>query len=169
MNKSTDVLCLVGARGSGKSTAARFFERQGFIVVSAAKKNRQLALDAGWRLDTPSLQDFGLKIVTERTEPYFASELAKGVLDQSRIVFDGIRAPGVIEALASWFLGLRVVLIEAPETQRRERLLGRGDDPVLDSHPIEALVTEIAQRATVSIRNDGTQKDFERRLRQLVR
>lgn len=162
MTRPSAVICILGLRGSGKTTATRALSRQGFHTISAGAKNTELALKEGCPMDTRSLQNFGLRLIEERGAEYFASILAAEAEGHSRVVFEGVRAPDVISCLRKKFSNMTIVLLTAPPEKRRCRLIQRGSDPSLDQHPIESYADEYSTLADVTIVNDGDLADLQK-------
>jgi dephospho-CoA kinase len=176
---------LSGGIGSGKSTVSRSLARRGAIVVDADAIAREVVepgqpglaavverfgdeiLDAGGRLDRPRLAKLVFGDAAARADlnaivhPLVAAETARRAAsapDDAVVVFD---VPLLVEAARSGYD--LVVIVEAPEDARLERLVGRGMDPGDARRRMAAQATDEERRkvADVVLDNSGSEPELE--------
>ena len=179
---------LSGGIGSGKSTVARALARRGAIVIDADAIAREVVepgqpalaavverfgpevLDRDGHLDRPKLaglvfDDAGARadlnaIVHPRVAAETARRMAAAPAD-SVVVLD---VPLLVEAARSGYD--LVVIVEAPEPVRLERLVARGMNPDDASKRMAAQASDADRRkvADVVLDNSGSEEDLERQL-----
>jgi dephospho-CoA kinase len=179
---------LTGGIGSGKSTVARALARRGAVVIDADAIAREVVepgtpglaavverfgagvLDGDGRLDRPKLAALVFADPAARTDlnaivhPRVAAETARriGAAPSDAVVV--IDVPLLVEAARSGYD--LVVVVEAPEAVRLERLVGRGMDPDDARKRMGAQATDAERRkvADVVLDNSGTEDDLERQI-----
>ena len=182
---------LSGGIGSGKSTVARALARRGAVVIDADAIAREVVepgqpglaavverfgegvLDDGGRLDRPALAAVVFQDAAARTDlnaivhPLVAAESARRMAAApagSVVVFD---VPLLVEAARSGYDA--VVIVEAPEALRLERLVGRGMsvDDARRRMAAQASDAERREVADVLLDNSGSEADLERQIESL--
>jgi dephospho-CoA kinase len=116
-----DTIIVVGPPQSGKTTASKFFERNGFKRISASEVIR--------RLDDPNKPITGRREVIARGElmlreqgpRWFAEMLLSKAEGHSKVVFDGIRPLKTVEHIVLSRPGAKLLFIQANEGIRRRR------------------------------------------------
>lgn len=175
------IIGVTGAFGSGKSTAALFFEKKGFkkYILSQflEKEARKRGIE---NITRKILQDIG----NELREKFGSAILAEYVLDEikkngiEKTVIDGIRNAAEIEALKK-SAEFNLIAIISTKEKRFERLkkLKRRENLTweifesLDSRDandgnIKGLqVNKCIEMADVKIENNGTEEEFENKLK----
>ncbi|MDO8269386.1 MAG: dephospho-CoA kinase [Candidatus Levybacteria bacterium] len=115
------IIGLTGAFGSGKSTAASFFESKGYRKIYLSSFLENEAINRHLRITRKNLQDLG----NEMREKYGAGILMRRALeslkDEQKIVIDGLRNIGEIEELKKE-KGCVLLAIVADKKVRFERL-----------------------------------------------
>jgi dephospho-CoA kinase len=176
---------LSGGIGSGKSTVSRGLARRGAVVIDADAIAREVVepgspglaavverfgdeiLTADGRLDRPRLAALVFGDEAARADlnaivhPRVAAETARRASSapgDSVVVFD---VPLLVEAARSGYD--LVVIVEAPEDVRLERLVGRGMDPGDARRRMAAQATDEERRkvADVVLDNSGSEADLE--------
>lgn len=164
---------------------ARALARRGAVVIDADAIAREVVepgrpglaavverfgeeiLDAGGRLDRPRLAALVFGDAAARADlntivhPLVAAETARraaAVPDDSVVVFD---VPLLVEAARSGYDV--VVIVEAPEDVRLERLVGRGMDPDDARRRMAAQASDAERRkvADVVVDNSGSEAELE--------
>jgi len=179
---------LTGGIGSGKSTVARALARRGAVVIDADAIAREVVepgqpglaavverfgagvLDGDGRLDRPKLAALVFEDASARADlnaivhPRVAAETARriGAAPSDAVVV--IDVPLLVEAARSGYD--LVVIVEAPETVRLERLVGRGMNPDDARKRMAAQATDAERRrvADVILDNSGSEDDLERQI-----
>jgi dephospho-CoA kinase len=175
---------LSGGIGSGKSTAARALAARGAIVIDADAIAREVVepgtpglaavverfgpgiLDAG-RLDRPRLAALVFDDGAARSDlnaivhPRVAAETARRIAAAPSDAIVVLDVPLLVEAARSGYDV--VVIVEAPEAVRLERLVGRGMSPDDARRRMAAQASDADRRtlADVVIDNAGTRDELE--------
>jgi dephospho-CoA kinase len=179
---------LSGGIGSGKSTVARALARRGAIVIDADAIAREVVepgqpglaavverfgpevLDADGRLDRPKLAALVFDDATARADlnaivhPRVAVETARRMAAASSDAIVVIDVPLLVEAARSGYDV--VVIVEAPEAVRLERLITRGMSPDDARRRMAAQASDADRRkvADVILDNAGSEDDLERQI-----
>lgn len=182
MNK---IIGITGAFGSGKSTAADFFEKEGFkkfilsdfLEIEAQKRGikeitRKVLQDIGNELR----EKFGSDILAR----YALSEIEKEGFE--KVVIDGLRNVAEINRLKTSSDFTLIAIISSRENRfqrlknlkRRESLtweifegLDKRDSG--DGKETGLQVDECIKLADISLENNGTEKEFEEKLENYAR
>lgn len=176
---------LSGGIGSGKSTVARALARRGAVVIDADAIAREVVepgqaglaavverfgpgvLDADGRLDRPALaalvfaDDAALADLNGIVHPLVAAETARRITAAPPDAVVVLDVPLLVEAARSGYDV--VVIVEAPEDVRVERLVGRGMAPDDARRRMSAQASDEDRRkvADVVIDNSGSEADLE--------
>ena len=176
---------LSGGIGSGKSTVARALARRGAIVIDADAIAREVVepgepglgaiverfgpevLDAEGRLDRPRLaalvfdDDAARADLNAIVHPRVALETARRTNAAPPDAFVVIDVPLLVEAARSGYDV--VVIVEAPEGVRLDRLVARGMSPDDARRRMAAQATDADRRkvADVILDNGGSEDDLE--------
>ncbi|HEV7536838.1 MAG TPA: dephospho-CoA kinase [Acidimicrobiia bacterium] len=182
---------LSGGIGSGKSTVARALAARGAVVVDADAIAREVVepgtpglaavvgrfgadvLDGDGRLDRPALAALVFEDAAARTDlnaivhPLVAVEslrLMAAAPADSVVVLD---VPLLVEAARSGYDV--VVIVEAPEDVRLERLVGRGMNPGDARRRMAAQASDGDRRkvADVILDNSGSEEALEAQIESL--
>jgi uncharacterized protein YprB with RNaseH-like and TPR domain/predicted nuclease with RNAse H fold/dephospho-CoA kinase len=165
-NRGPIVVGISGRICAGKTTAARFLERQGFAYTRFSSAIDQEILDRGGKPDRESRQRIGLEINRTKGQRWLCERVLAPVRDQPFIVVDGIRFPEdrafMIERFGSRFLHLHV---QAPTEVRRARFAvdlmeGLSFDEV-DAQPVEKEIDQTGRLAEQIIDNSATTDAIE--------
>ena len=176
---------LSGGIGSGKSTVARALARRGAIVIDADAIAREVVepgqpglaavverfgaevLDAEGRLDRPKLAALVFDDAAARADlnaivhPRVAVETARRTAAAPSDAVVVIDVPLLVEAARSGYDV--VVIVEAPEPVRLERLIARGMSPEDARRRMAAQASDADRRkvADVVLDNSGSEADLE--------
>ena len=179
---------LSGGIGSGKSTVARALARRGAIVVDADAIAREVVepgepglaavverfgpgvLDGEGRLDRPKLaalvfDDSGARAdLNAIVHPRVAAETVRRIAAAPPDAIVVIDVPLLVEAARSGYDA--VVIVEAPEEVRLERLVGRGMTPDDARRRMAAQASDADRHkvADVILDNSGSEDDLERQI-----
>lgn len=163
------VIVLSGPPGSGKAAVGKILEERGWKLFSLGDVVR--AEVASRDLDpTPSnvgfvaqdmRDEFGPAIVVERL--LLDIESAVG---QNHVVIDGLRQIEELERLQSSQPRMIVIAVDAPESQRRERIesRSRSDDDNFEEREAREWgwgLDMVMELADLTIKNDGTEDEFK--------
>lgn len=182
MNK---VIGITGAFGSGKSTAAAFFEKKGFKKVILSSFLEIEAKKRGLEVTRKVLQDIG----NQWREEDGISVLAERAIEEIRqvnlenVVIDGIRNVGEINRLRSFFPDFVLIAIISERKTRFGRLkkLKRREsltwdlfekldnrDSGIDERETGLQVNKCIELADVFIKNDGSEEEFKKKLEDIL-
>jgi dephospho-CoA kinase len=179
---------LSGGIGSGKSTVARALARRGAIVIDADVLAREVVepgepglaavierfgrevLDEDGRLDRPKLAALVFEDAAARADlnaivhPRVAAETARRIAGAPSDAIIVIDVPLLVEAARSGYDV--VVIVEAPEAVRLERLIGRGMSPEDGRRRMAAQASDAHRRkfADVILDNSGSEDDLEHQI-----
>ena len=179
---------LSGGIGSGKSTVARALARRGAIVIDADAIAREVVepgepglaavvarfgpevLDADGRLDRPKLAALVFDDAAARADlnaivhPRVAAETARRTADAPSDAIVVMDVPLLVEAARSGYDV--VVIVEAPEAVRLERLTTRGMSPDDARRRMAAQASDADRRkvADVILDNSGPEEDLEHQI-----
>ena len=179
---------LSGGIGSGKSTVARALARRGAIVIDADAIAREVVepgepalaavierfgagvLDSAGRLDRPKLAALVFDDAAARADlnaivhPRVAAETARRIAAAPSDAVVVLDVPLLVEAARSGYDA--VVIVEAPEEVRLERLVGRGmsSDDARRRMATQASDAERRKVADVVLDNSGSPEDLVRQV-----
>jgi dephospho-CoA kinase len=179
---------LSGGIGSGKSTVARGLARRGAIVIDADAIAREVVepdepglaavverfgpevLDAEGRLDRPKLAALVFDDAAARADlnaivhPRVALETARRTAAAPSDAIVVIDVPLLVEAAKSGYDV--IVIVEAPEPARLERLTSRGMTPDDARRRMAAQASDADRRkvADVILDNGGSEEDLEHQI-----
>jgi dephospho-CoA kinase len=156
---------LIGLPGSGKTTAATYLKDLGFFTISAGDVIRSLCRNEGIPLTRENLSAMGRRLLSEHGEDYFAEILLRQADDKDKVVFEGIRPPKVLLWLKERIPRTLTIFVEAPESERLERLLlARGEDESsyrkVMAYPMEQDILQIKSLVDVTVQNKGKVENF---------
>jgi dephospho-CoA kinase len=179
---------LSGGIGSGKSTVARLLEERGAIVVDLDVVAREVVepgrpgfdavvarfgqevVGAGGRLDRAALARvvFGDEAAREDlnaiVHPLVAEETRRRIAEVPADAVVVVDVPLLVEAAARGYDA--VVIVEAPEEVRLERLAARGLPPEDARRRMAAQASDAERRAVADavLDNSGSPSDLERQV-----
>tara|TARA_B100000900_G_scaffold241356_1_gene205236 strand:+ start:428 stop:973 length:546 start_codon:yes stop_codon:yes gene_type:complete len=163
------VIVLSGPPGSGKAAVGHILEERGWKLLSLGDVVRSEVVSRNLET-TPSniglvaqnmRDEFGPAIVMERLLPDIEANV-----EHSHVVVDGLRQIEELERLQSSQPRMIVIAIDAPESQRRERInfRSRSDDGNFDEREAREWgwgLEMVMQLADLTIKNEGTEEDFK--------
>ncbi|MAV95169.1 MAG: hypothetical protein CMA31_05735 [Euryarchaeota archaeon] len=162
------IIVLSGPPGSGKAAVGHILEEMGWKILSLGDVVRSEVASRNLE-PTPSnigyvAQDmrdqFGPAIVMER----LLHDIEEA-LEHNHVVIDGLRQIEELERLQSSQPRMIVIAVEAPESDRRERINSRlrSDDGNFDEREAREWgwgLEMVMQLADLTIKNDQTEGDF---------
>jgi len=157
---------VVGISGricAGKTTAARFLERQGFAYTRFSLVVDDEIKKLGERPNRELRQRIGLEINRTKGQKWLCEQTLVRVGSQPLIVVDGLRfledRAFFFERFGSRFLHLHIVA----RHELREKRYRKGDGPSLadaDAMPVEGEIDLLGARAAVLLNNSSTIDDL---------
>ncbi len=96
---STSIIGIAGPFGSGKSTAAKFFEQKGYRVITLSSFLEDEAIKRKLPLIRKVLQDIGNEWREKYGSGVLMEKALKNVQTEEKIVIEGLRNLGEIEIL----------------------------------------------------------------------
>lgn len=125
------VIGLTGAFGSGKTTAANFFEGKGFTKIVLSSFLREELVKLGKSPTRKNLQDIGNNLRQEKGPGYLAGMAFSLILDKNieKAVVDGIRNIQEIEMLRknANFVLIGIVADRSVRFERVSKMKGREE------------------------------------------
>ncbi|MSR85203.1 hypothetical protein EXS71_02070 [Candidatus Uhrbacteria bacterium] len=176
------IIGLVGQAGCGKGTATDILREQygaGYYRFSAILENilDQLALDHTrenfTKLSEISRQTFGEDVLS------YALEKQAVTAQEDVVIVDGIRRLEDLAALEP-LPHFKLIAIEVPVEVRYQRVIGRGEKAgeknmtmkeflEQEKFPTEVTIPAVMKRATKTISNAGTRKEFEKEIHDMMK
>jgi predicted nuclease with RNAse H fold/dephospho-CoA kinase len=165
---------VVGISGricAGKTTAARFLERQGFAYTRFSLAVDDEITRRGDKLNRESRQRVGLEINRAKGQRWLCEQVLARVGERSLIVVDGLRfledRAFFVERFSSRFLHIHV----AAALELRKKRYRQGSGPSIeeaDSQPVEGEVDRLGAMAAVSMDNSYTVDNLDGAVERLV-
>jgi predicted nuclease with RNAse H fold/dephospho-CoA kinase len=153
---------VVGISGricAGKTTAARFLERQGFAYTRFSLAVDDEIKRLGDKPNRESRQRIGLEINRTKGQRWLCEQVLARIGAQPLIVVDGLRfledLAFFVERFGSRFLHLHVAAAPELRKKRYRRVGGPGIEEA-DAQPVEGEVDRLGARAAVSVDNSST-------------
>jgi dephospho-CoA kinase len=149
------IICLAGRIASGKTTIAQALAKTwpNSSICSFGDVVRRHAEAEGLPLDRATLQEVGLRLITEGW-PTFVGELLVDVpRDAEVLIVDGVRHVEPVEELRHRFptVPVRLVFLDADQVTVRQRLAVRGESTDALAHTVEADLQRVAMAADLII------------------
>ncbi len=176
------IIGLCGLQGCGKGTAADLLQKEygaGYFRFSA------IMGDVLTRLGIEKSREEFIKL-SECLRATFGEDIFSYAIEkdavlapQPIVIIDGIRRPEDIVALEP-LPNFKLISIEAPAALRFERMKGRGEKVgeqnmtwegflADEEAPTEVTIPLVMQRATITIKNEGTREEFEEKVREMMK
>jgi len=153
------VIGISGEIAAGKTTAARYLERQGFAYTRISSVIDDILKERKEELTRANRQRVGLELHEQKGQRWLCRKAIErlGPETPALIVIDGLRWPEDARYFSERFGGrFHHIHIEAPQEIRRCRMdmtaTGEAFDQVL-SHPVEDGISQITQSAHIRIQN----------------
>lgn len=183
------VFGLVGALGTGKTTAAEMLVKKGLLRVSLTDELQKEVKKMGLPITRQVFLDVADNLRQEMGNDYLARKASetlenKAVNEEINVVFDGIKNPGEVEYLKTKYKMTLIGLI-ASEENRMKRILERAS--LLDKNSSESMlnaqlkrdlgvgqkdygnkVNECMELADVYIENDGTLSELDKKISAVI-
>ncbi len=174
------IIGITGAFGSGKSTAAAFFESNGYKRIVLSDFLEEEAIKRGLKVTRKVLQDIG----NQWREKYGSGVLAQKALEKvsaensDKAVIDGIRNVGEIEILTNFGNFTLIAIVSdrkvrfgrLKELKRREDLTWElfekldSRDAGVNEKETGLQVDKCIEVADIRIENNGSQEEFKNKL-----
>lgn len=167
------VVGLSGPISSGKTTAGRFLESEGFRYGRYSLVLKDMLEERGVAVSRESLQEIGEEVYKNPGQRWLCRKLVERLPSGGDIVIDGLRHPEdhafLTETFGPDFIH---IYIDAPEELRLQRyIVDRGTREEFEAataHPVESDVPAMAPLAHVVLSNSGSREEFESKILQLV-
>jgi uncharacterized protein YprB with RNaseH-like and TPR domain/predicted nuclease with RNAse H fold/dephospho-CoA kinase len=167
------VVGISGPIAAGKTTAARFLARKGFVYGRYSEVLARLLSEKGKKVDRQTLQAFGEKVHKKPGQRWLSRQLVKSLPGDRDLVIDGLRFPEdhafLVESFGPAFFHIHVT---APEEVRKERYVADGNTGAEFArairHPVEAKIPRLAAIAQAEIANERSQRAFDGRIESAV-
>jgi len=167
------VIGLSGPLGAGKTTAARYFEKQGYSYCRYSEVIGRRVAACKSAFTREDLQEEGQLVHEKLGQRWLGRELLRPIQDRRFITIDGLRFPEdhafLTEVFGAQFLHLHVV---APKPIRRKRFLKREGAKAKfesqDLHAVEQQTSRLAEVARDVVDNQGSLAEFSDKLDRIV-
>ncbi len=166
--------------GSGKTTAAEIFAKNGFEVVEGSTVIKEEMKRKGIEITPESVEIFANKMKSENGKEVFAvmtGKKIKAMLDDHNILSVGSRSIAEFEAIEKAVgVDLKLIVLTTPQKLRFKRLserkvLGIKSPDVLllkDKSNVDMGMLELMERADYLISNTGSRKELEESIHELL-
>lgn len=154
---------------AGKTTAARFLERQGFAYTRISEVIDDVLRERGQPISRENQQRVGLELHEGKGQRWLCAQAIDRLEGRpSKVVVDGLRWPADAmyfrERFGSQFVHLHIF---APEQLRRERATSSGKREQFETashHPVESGVAAVGELADAVIVNDSDMAVLEQKV-----
>ncbi len=168
------VLGLSGPIATGKTTAAKFIEAEGYSYSRFSQVLKQMLEAQGIEANRATLQEIGDKVNKDPGQRWLCKQLIKLLPKCGNLVIDGLRHPEdhafMVETFGPAFVHVH---IESPEDIRSKRYVADGNTEeefkVACNHPVEMGLDKLAQLAHMTISNDGDIVALEKSVTDIAR
>ncbi len=166
--KTEDAVFVIGISGAictGKTTAARMLEEEGFAYARFSQVVKAEVIKRGLQDTRENLQEIGAELHKDPGQRWLAEQVANRLAGASYAVIDGLRHPQDHAYLVERFDGrfVHIHLISSLEA-RRDRWVHEGGTPEsfdeAASHPVEQNVPLLDSLAHTVVTNDGDLSHF---------
>lgn len=152
------LICLAGCIASGKTTLADALHAAlpGSVRLAFGDVVRRRASAVRRDPTRQELQETGLQLIREGW-PAFIDELLSGLeCDPPTLIVEGVRHREAVDALREYLPEWRLFLVyvEAPDDQRRQRLVQRAEQEQALSHEVERGVEALRAVADLMLPSD---------------
>jgi uncharacterized protein YprB with RNaseH-like and TPR domain/predicted nuclease with RNAse H fold/dephospho-CoA kinase len=165
------VIGISGRICAGKTSAARFLERQGFAYTRFSLVVDEEIKKLGERPNRESRQRVGLEINRTKGQRWLCEQVLRRVSARPLIVVDGLRfledRAFLLERFGSRFLHVHIM---AP-TELRKKRYRRGIGPSLeeaDAKPVESEIDPLGATAAASVDNSSTIDNLDKAIASTV-
>lgn len=174
------IICLTGMPGSGKSTAAKIFEKAGFEVFEGSATIKEEMKKRGIEITSENIETFTNKMKNENGKEFFAAITGKKVLAASQdhdILVIGFRSTAEFGELKR-VVGsdIPLIVLTSPESIRFERLSERKEVAIKskeafltrDKGNIGQGIDKLMETADYLISNTGSKSELEESILELL-
>jgi dephospho-CoA kinase len=126
------LILITGMSGSGKTTVAEMFQKEGYSIITMGDVIRELATERGLEQTPQVLGSLAKEMREEHGDGAVAVECVKKLqkTDEDLVVVDGIRSLAEVDVFKESFDAVLVATHASPETRfKRLNERGRSDDP----------------------------------------
>ena len=162
------IIVLSGPPGSGKAAVGHILEEMGWKILSLGDVVRSEVASRNLE-PTPSNIGYVAQDMRDQFGPAIVMERLlhdiEAAVEHNHVVIDGLRQIEELERLQSSQPRMIVIAVEAPESDRRERINSRlrSDDGNFDEREAREWgwgLEMVMQLADLTIKNDQTEGDF---------
>lgn len=170
-HKEKRVFGISGQIAAGKTTAANFLNKKGFVYTRYSLILENLLRKDNKEVTRENLQELGLKMSENQTE--FAKQVYEEVYQYDNIIIDGLRHPEDFTFFFEQYgLDFKLIHIIADEKVKEERYIKEGHtiqgyQKAIQSE-VESDVSELKKFAYKVLENNGTIEQFEKSLKCLI-
>lgn len=162
-----------GEIAAGKTTAARFLEREGFAYTRISLVIDDVLKRRGEDLTRENRQRVGLELHNEKGQRWLCRKAIEYLgVNANRIVVDGLRWPDDVQYFQERYGGrFHHIHILAPKDIRRVRAVAAGAGEAFDeasAHAVEEGVAAVESLSQCRILNDDDIGSFETRIRETI-
>lgn len=182
INNKPSVIGITGSFGSGKTTAASFFETKGYHKITLSLFLEEELKTKGEPITRKNLQDLGNLWRTKKRSGVLARKALESINKDEKIVVDGIRNIGEIEYFKKnsdfkliGILANRNIRLERLQIVKRREELTRQLFDKLDYRDLGVGEKETGLQVAVClsisdyfILNNNTKKEFEKQLKEVL-
>ena len=165
------IVGISGRLAAGKTTLARFLERNGYTYGRYSRIIDDMLREEGAAPDRASRQSLGERIHSHGRQNELSKRLLERTGDRGPVVIDGLRFPEDHEFWAdrknSFFVHIHV---DTSDETRRRRFETREGSSFMeaDAAVVERMIPELEGLARYRLENEGTIEELEMRARRLL-
>ena len=167
------VIGLAGPIATGKTEAGRWIENLGFHYIRYSQIIEKKLIDSNNKVTRNDLRREGWNVYSGCRQYQLNQRLSEAICEYSPVVIDGMRH---LEDFTYWkesgFLRFVLVYIDSDRELRKQRFESRSDDSVsydvAVSHPVEAHVELLRNKADYIVHNNGSIDGLHRELNIII-
>jgi len=165
------VIGISGALGAGKTTAARFYEREGFKYCRYSEVIEALVRRTHSDVSRRLLQEEGQRVHVELGQRWLGRALIRNHLSAAKLVIDGLRFPddhAFLVEIFGWKFDHLHINVSRNIRKARYEARESADFDLASVHQVESQAQTLEQLASIVVNNDSTLVSYEGQLTNLL-
>ena len=165
------VVGISGPLGAGKTTTARFFERNGFKYCRYSEVIEALVRRTHSDISRQLLQEEGQRVHVEFGQRWLGRALIRNHLSSTKLVIDGLRFPddhAFLVEIFGWKFDHLHINVSRNIRKARYEARESADFELASSHQVESQAQTLERLASIMVDNDSTLANYENQLTNLL-